>query len=110
MILEEEMRRSLEYCWWRSRWWLQRAKRQEEVASHVAEGLHAFAVEQSNAEQDRAIRWTTQWAAIRKRAKVVLETQLSNVELQVPLPVLVVELEDDGDDDDDDLEADEEEV
>jgi len=81
-----------------------RASQRADVANHVAEGLYAYAVEQSNMEQQRAIRWTTQWATVRERARSVLESQLSNVELQVPLPELVVELndEDDADEADDD--------
>jgi hypothetical protein len=103
-MLDEEMRRSLEYTWWRSNWWMLRASQRADAENHVAEGLYAYAVEQSNVEQQRAIRWTTQWAAVRERARSVLESQLSNVELQVPLPELVVELndEDDADEADDD--------
>jgi hypothetical protein len=77
-----------------------RANKRTDVPSHVIEGLVAYAVEQSSAEQQRAIRWTTQWSAVRERAQTVLKMQLSNVEAQVPLPELVVVLDDDDDDDD----------
>jgi hypothetical protein len=94
-LLEEEMRRSLESCLWRSRWWQSRAQQRVETETHIAEGLAAYAWEQSLAEQQRAVHWSTQWSAIRERARSVLTGQLSS------LPVLVVELgdEDEGDQD-----------
>src|SRR5277367_6836379 len=109
-LLEEEMRRSLEFTWWLSNWWLSQASRRTDIAPHVAEGLRAYAVEQSNVEQRRAIRWTTQWAAVRERASAVLESQLSNVEMQVPLPELVVELNNEDEMDNEDDLNDEDEV
>jgi len=93
-LLEDEMRRSLVFCWWRSQWWKLRMGEQSDKTGHVAEGLSAYALEQSAAEQQRAIKWTTQWSAVRERAQAVLTTQLSNVETQEPLPELAVEIED----------------
>src|SRR5262245_60042391 len=104
------MRRSLEYCWWRSRWWMEQATRRTDAVCHVVEGVYAYAVEQSNAEQKRAICWAAQWAAMRERAKFVLNNQLSNVETQVPLPELVVELQDEDERDDDSFSDDDEEA
>lgn len=110
MLLEEEMRRSLAYCLWRSSWWKLLANRRIDVSPNVAEGLTAYAVEQSRAEQERALRWTSQWSQIRERAQVILNTQLSGVETQVPIPQLVIELEDEDErDDEDELDGDDEE-
>ena len=64
ILLEEEMRRSLEYCWRRSHWWMIQAIRRTDAVSHLAEGLYAYAVEQSYAEEQRAIHWTMQWAVV----------------------------------------------
>jgi hypothetical protein len=90
---------------------MSRATQRTDAVSYVAEGLYAYAAEQSNAEEQRAIRWTTQWAAVRDRARFVLDTQLSNVETQVPLPELVVELEDEDErDDEDEADLDEDEA
>ena len=68
------------------------------MPSHVAEGLNAFAMEQSDA--DNSVLYTGQHSG-HERAQHVLATQLSNVETQVPLPELLVELkkEDERDDD-----------
>jgi hypothetical protein len=94
LLLEEEMRRSLDFCWWRSQWWRLRVGDQSDTAGHIAEGLSAYALEQSAAEQQRAIQWSTQWSAVRERAQTILTTQLSNVETQEPLAELAVEIED----------------
>ena len=101
-LLEEEMRHSLEYCWWRSRWWGSRACVQLVSASHIAEGLSAYAWEQSLVEQDRAIQWAARWSTIRERARAVLNEQLSSIDTCDALPPLVMEISDDEEDDQED--------
>ena len=104
LLLEEEMRRSIESCLWRSHWWQSRAQQRAESESHIAEGLAAYAWEQSLVEQHRAICWATQWSAVRDRARSVLEGQQSSAETYDLLPELVIELEDEEGDRDDDQE------
>ena len=58
----------------------------------MEEGAAAYTWEQSLAEQDRALRWATQWSTVRERAALVLKGLLTSVE--TPLPELVMDLED----------------
>lgn len=93
------MRRALVFCWWCVRWWVQLAEVEIDTSSYITEGRCAYAIENSAAEQQRAISWATKWAAIRARAHIVLSTQLSTVDVSEALPELVIELndEDEGD-------------
>ena len=67
-LLDEEMRRTLEFGWWRARWWKQHADSHAGMPGHVGEGLRAYAIEQSNAERQRSVQWATKWSAVRGRA------------------------------------------
>jgi len=71
-----------------------RAKEYVEPASHLDEGAAAYAWEQSLAEQDRALRWATQWSTIRERAASVVKGLVTGVETHTALPELVMEIED----------------
>jgi hypothetical protein len=95
MLLDEEMRRALDFCWRRSQWWKLRMQGRTGVSVHVAEGMSAYALEQSEAEERRAMRWATQWSAIRGRAQSILKTQASNND-EDDWPDLVVEIPDDS--------------
>ncbi|KAF8139538.1 hypothetical protein K438DRAFT_1995909 [Mycena galopus ATCC 62051] len=75
LLLEEEMRRVLEFCSWKALWWAER---------------------ESTWERD----WEKKWAAVREHAKVVMRDQIVDVEDLVPLEVeLEEEVEDDDKDD-----------
>ena len=63
----------------------------------MLQGLSAFALEQSDAEQQRTIRWAAQWSTVRARAKAIVTSQTSNAEKE-SLPELEVEILDDDDD------------
>jgi hypothetical protein len=106
LLLEEEMRRALESCLWRSRWWQSRAQVSAEWESYLAEGLAAYACEQSLAEKERAIQWSSQWSAVRERARHILATQLSGAETYDWLPELVVELKDDDEEEEEERDRD----
>jgi hypothetical protein len=111
LLLEEEMHRALEFCWWRAQWWVKRADTAVDTPPHIAEGQCAYALEQSLAKQQRAVRWATRWTAIRERAQTVLRTQLLNVEASEAsesLPELLIEIDDEEDRDvEEEREADE---
>jgi hypothetical protein len=96
-LLDEEMRRALQYCWWKAQWWKQRADTATAQLEYITEGIRAYALEQGNAEQRRAIRWSSRWSAVRERARDVLAVQSSNVDATDRLPQLIVELAEEED-------------
>lgn len=91
LLLDEEMRRALQFCWWRVQWWTQRGDEAAQQSGHLSEGVRAYAIEQSNTERRRAIHWASKWSAVRERAREVL-TQPSNVDVTDQLPQLVIEI------------------
>ena len=62
------------------------------TATHISEGLSAYAREQRDAEKQRGIAWAAQWSAVRAHASSVLSGHLT-----CPLPRLEVEITDDED-------------
>jgi hypothetical protein len=90
------MRRSLAFCLWRAGWWIARASHQMGNAERVAEGQLAYAMEQKDAEEQRAIRWAAKWSAVRERAQTVVRMQISNGNAVEPLPDLEVELKEEA--------------
>ena len=87
------MRRSLAFCLWRAQWWTARASYRTGIAAHIAEGQLAYAMEQKDAEEQRAIRWAAKWSAVQERARTVMQTHMSNSDVYDSLPELVVVLE-----------------
>ncbi|KAJ7169308.1 hypothetical protein C8R43DRAFT_876185 [Mycena crocata] len=106
-FLDEEMRRSIEFCKWKADWWYQRRRPRKEVSPELAEGIRAYALEQEARERAWALKWADQWDAVRTRARAALNDELVDVTQELPL---VVELDeevaygeysdDEGDDDD----------
>jgi hypothetical protein len=80
ILLEEEMRRAIEFCWHMSREWKKRCEDCTHHDAHVLEGLRAYAWEQHAVEITRATQWFTTWGSIRHRAKDVLRKRLGDVE------------------------------
>lgn len=68
VLLDEEMRRVIEYCGWKASWWKQQASQRGDVSPELAEGLLAFAEEQAAMEDSIAVRFASQWAPVRKKA------------------------------------------
>lgn len=102
ILLEEEMRRSIEFCWWKAKWWVEQGDQHHHQATpHLLEGLKAYASQQANAERQRAVKWERQWHAIRARAQVVVNGQLDSIPDQAPISELIVELEETDDRDQD---------
>lgn len=83
-LLEEEMRRSIEYCRWKASWWEEQANRRARVTPsmlpHVAEGIAAYAFEQADDEREHEKQWEEKWSDIRKHTALILETFLGEKE------------------------------
>ena len=94
-LVEEEMRRSLEFGRWLSSWWMQRASIRTGTTSHLKEGLIAYAGEMADMEHRRIISWEKTWASIRERAQVVLKRHLMDKDgdAGIPVPKLTVEID-----------------
>ncbi|KAF8058561.1 hypothetical protein FPV67DRAFT_1565454 [Lyophyllum atratum] len=88
MLLEEEMRRVLEYCEWRASWWEKEGSHRESGSASLNEGLRAYAAEQVEVERSRAELWRQRWAPVRERAKEALRDKL-----QEHFDVIEVELD-----------------
>ncbi|KAG6808450.1 hypothetical protein H0H92_004084 [Tricholoma furcatifolium] len=76
ILLEEEMRRVLEYCAWQAAWWDQQATCRSTNSAALDEGLRAFAAEQAHMERLRCHIWETRWAPIRHQGLEVLRKKL----------------------------------
>ncbi|KAJ8090814.1 hypothetical protein PM082_024727 [Marasmius tenuissimus] len=107
-LIEEEMRRSIQFCFKQSGWWREQVGRRTEVPEYLAEGLTAYAKEHEEVEMAQGLRWTRSWAKIRSRAKEVLHFLASDDnEGSLPsLPAFEVEIDaeedvDSGDEGDD---------
>ncbi|KAK1224923.1 hypothetical protein PQX77_012163 [Marasmius sp. AFHP31] len=107
-LVDEEMRRSIEYCLWQSEWWSSQINRRPEAPSWLQEGLTAYAKEHQEVEKARASLWSMSWAGVRERAKVVLQyvTDPRCEPMLQKLSELVVEVEM-GDEEEEDANLDE---
>ncbi|KAJ7833212.1 hypothetical protein B0H14DRAFT_3087705 [Mycena olivaceomarginata] len=63
LLLEEEMRRVLEFCRWKAKWWDNQRAARTGVPGPLAEGLWAYATEQAAREREWAAQWEGKWAA-----------------------------------------------
>ena len=78
-LLEEEMRRSIEFCRWSASWWEGQASlRARTTLPHVAEGIATYAFEQAHDERQREQKWAAKWTLIRQRAALILDKFLSD--------------------------------
>ena len=103
LLVEEEMRRSLEFCRWQASWWESQAGRRASITPpHVAEGIAAYAFEQAADEREREKLWTAHWKSIRERATLVLGKLLSGQvdESESAVQSLNITIEEDTDDSD----------
>ncbi|KAK7054540.1 hypothetical protein VNI00_003738 [Paramarasmius palmivorus] len=73
-LVDEEMRRSITFCHWRAGWWDAQAQRRSDVNPWLAEGLQAYASEQSDIERRRGTSWQSSWAPLRMRVAEVLKS------------------------------------
>ena len=93
------MRRALDFCSWKVKWWEQQAHRRMAVP-HLREGLVAYATENTAAERHRLMSWSNALAAVRQHAAQVLENHLKDREDVAGLTMLDIEVEADECDDD----------
>ena len=99
-LINEEMRRALDFCSWKVKWWEQQVHRRVTALPHLQEGLVAYATENAAAERHRLMSWSNAWAPVRQRAAQVLENHLKDREDAAALTMLDVEVEADECDDD----------
>ncbi|KAJ7113743.1 hypothetical protein C8R43DRAFT_1138589 [Mycena crocata] len=92
VLLEEEMRRVIEFCVWKARWWMERQAARPAADAVLAEGLRAYALEQADREIEWSRRWAEKWSAVRARAGLVVRDHIVNVEEEVLVP-LEIELD-----------------
>jgi hypothetical protein len=89
VLTEEEMRRTIEYGYWASGEWVQRARVRAGTAgvdAALEEGLVAYAGEQAARELTTCARLTEKWAPIRKRGLAYLARGTpTNVDIRVPI-------------------------
>jgi hypothetical protein len=97
------MRRSIAFCHWQAGWWDAQANRRGDVSTWLAEGLHAYATEQSDLERRRAASWQSNWAPLRARVADILkglDDKASDPEEMLNrLKTITVELELDSEED-----------
>ncbi|KAJ7699123.1 hypothetical protein B0H16DRAFT_1484270 [Mycena metata] len=79
VLVEEEMRRTIEYGLWSRQRWLERAEARtvmlgttDAISPEVAEGVRAYALEQADREERTCARLRADWAPIRARAEQYL--------------------------------------
>ncbi|KAF8188524.1 hypothetical protein K438DRAFT_1764272 [Mycena galopus ATCC 62051] len=69
VLVEEEMRRVLEFCVWKAKWWRKKAEPGEDcdgvtVSAELAEGLAAYALEQAAREEAWLAAWGAKWEKV----------------------------------------------
>jgi hypothetical protein len=62
LLLREEMRRVIEFLRWKSEWWISRAEHWP-ADTALAEGLRAYAINQSMLQRSLSQRFQTIWKA-----------------------------------------------
>ncbi|KAK7025437.1 hypothetical protein VNI00_015965 [Paramarasmius palmivorus] len=99
ILVQEEMRRSLQFCQWRSEWWIRQIGQRSNLPWWLNEGLAAYATEQSSIERMRVDRWAERWGDIRMRAREVqltLDDTDKTFSSLSKLKEVVIEVEDDS--------------
>lgn len=95
-MIEEEMRREIEFCRWKASWWAHKKTLRKSGIPHLDEGINSYASEQAEAELQRMVAWSTHWAAIRPHAAKILENCLGD-EDDTAIGTIHIEIEDDDD-------------
>jgi len=71
VTLNEEMRRTLEFCSWKANWWEAQITQRESSLlpdDPLAGGLKAYAHQQAALEREIAMKWAFKWRGTRNRA------------------------------------------
>ncbi|KAG6819394.1 hypothetical protein H0H93_012241 [Arthromyces matolae] len=95
-LVDEEMRRVLQYTEWKGTWWDGRASCRNTSSPSLNEGLRAYAKEQASIERARKKRWESKWQMIRVRAQDALAEKLGGFtggDLRGNFPTIEVDLE-----------------
>ncbi|KAF8122930.1 hypothetical protein K438DRAFT_1651868, partial [Mycena galopus ATCC 62051] len=104
LLLEEEMRRVLEFCAWKARWWDQRVDSgRPGINPELAEGLRAYALEHAAQQRAWEVQWGKKWSAVREHARDVMRDHIVDVEDLVPLEVELDEEEEEDFEEDEEL-------
>jgi len=74
ILLDEEMRRTLQFCSWKAKWWRDQQSLRVLATDHIlSDGLKAFAEQQAAQEFDIAKDWEVKWRAMRQRARPIVD-------------------------------------
>ncbi|KAK7051669.1 hypothetical protein VNI00_004648 [Paramarasmius palmivorus] len=57
ILVQEEMRRALEFCRYQARWWMSQSSCRADIAPELSEGLQAYSYQQAQMELQRAQMW-----------------------------------------------------
>ncbi|EMD36183.1 hypothetical protein CERSUDRAFT_25832, partial [Gelatoporia subvermispora B] len=74
VLLDEEMRRAIAYCHWQADWWVAQAPCYVTNVQSLREGLFAYSAEQAAANRALAAGWSRQWAAVRDKARDIIDS------------------------------------
>ncbi|KAJ6452354.1 hypothetical protein C8R47DRAFT_998112, partial [Mycena vitilis] len=106
VLVEEEMRRTIEYgAWMAAEWEMRASARTTHMSTSLAEGVRAYAMEHADQERKTCVRLSAQWAGLREKGRVYLEGVREESVADV-----VVSLEEDEDPDDEEGDVEGEEV
>ena len=104
ILLDEEMRRVLEFCSWKASRWKERLSLRGKVPEPLAEGLRAYSAEQADMEQRIRAAWTTKWANARQLAQPLLQGIVAGKPMQEAVVGPIVREDCEGNADDSDIE------
>lgn len=74
-LLQEEMRRVLEYCTWKAAWWRSREVERADVDSAVVSGLAAYAEKQAVIWERLGQVFAAKWSAVLKKHQLTADWQ-----------------------------------
>lgn len=104
VLLDEEMRRVLEYCSWKADWWTVMAGRAQGVESALAEGMTAYAAQQADQERRMAENFAAKWVVVRDNARYLIDrvqgTSSAPPLVHSTLPPIMIDVEIDADEPD----------
>ena len=72
VLLDEEMRRTLEFCSWKAAWWESRITQRVPSDGPLADGLRAYAYKQAALEREISDKWALKWRGTRNQAIPVI--------------------------------------
>lgn len=73
-LVYEEMRRTIEYCRWRAKWWESQSAIRKDVSPELADGLSVYALEHADLESRMERDLESRWEAIRSRARALMDS------------------------------------